>query len=50
MKRDAICLLVMICLLTGPLWSQEAEQPTDAEAAIGQTVDSYVAAFNQGDA
>jgi uncharacterized protein (TIGR02246 family) len=50
MKRIAFCLFVTAGLATGRLWSQEAEQPAGDEAAIRNTVDSYVAAFNKADA
>lgn len=43
-------MFVVAGLATGPLRSQEAEQPPADEAAIRKTVESYVAAFNKGDA
>ena len=51
MKPRIFGLSLLAALLAGPLWGQEDESPAvDAEAAIRKTVDSYVAAYNQGDA
>lgn len=50
MKRVLLCLIAIAGLTQGRLWSQEAEQPADDEAAIRKTVESYVAAFNRADA
>ena len=50
MKPRMISWSLVAMLLAGSLGGQEAEPPTDDESAIRQTVDSYVAAYNSGDA
>lgn len=50
MNRVLVCCIAFAGLMPGRLWSQQADQPAGDEAAIRQTVDSYVAAFNKGDA
>src|SRR5262245_30929937 len=50
MNRTIVLVLAVAGLTIGKLSAQEKEQPAGDEAAIRQTVNSYVAAFNQGDA
>lgn len=50
MKRVLLGLVALAGFMPALLWAQEAAEPAGDEAAIRTTVDSYIAAFNKGDA
>ena len=49
-KRFTWCLVAMLFVVGDLLWAQEAGTATADDAAIKSAIESYVAAFNRGDA